>query len=84
MADKATVALIISETSPHLGAYFPALASSEDIKEIILSDEGHKHTALAKEKLGDKLTRVYDNPSPLFETGHGAGHAGSHQGSGGD
>ena len=67
MADKATVALIISETSPHLGAYFPALASSEDIKEIVLSDEGHKHTALAKEKLGDKLTRVYDNPSQLFE-----------------
>jgi predicted dehydrogenase len=66
MADKATVALIISETSPHLGAYFPALASCEDIKEIVLSDEGHKHTAQAREKLGDKLTRVYDNPAQLF------------------
>ncbi|MFK7777156.1 MAG: Gfo/Idh/MocA family oxidoreductase [Gimesia sp.] len=67
MADKATVALIINETSAHLGAYFPALASCEDIKEIVLSDAGQKHVATAREKLGDKLTRVYNSPEELFK-----------------
>lgn len=67
MADKAIVALFINETSPHLGAYFPALASCDDISEVILCDEGQKHVETARQKLGKKLTRVYDNPDELFK-----------------
>jgi len=67
MADKAIVALLINETSAHLGAYFPALASCEDISEVVLSDAGQKHVAEARQKLGDKLTRVYNSPEELFK-----------------
>ncbi|WP_417377809.1 Gfo/Idh/MocA family protein [Gimesia sp.] len=67
MADKAKVALIISDTSAHLGAYFPALASCEDIGEVILSDEGQKHVEEARKKLGDKLTHVFNSPEELFQ-----------------
>lgn len=67
MADKAKVALLINETSAHLGAYFPALASCDDISEVILSDQGQKHVAEARQKLGKKLTRVYDDPKELFK-----------------
>tara|TARA_R110002111_G_scaffold257026_1_gene324936 strand:- start:76173 stop:77213 length:1041 start_codon:yes stop_codon:yes gene_type:complete len=67
MADKAIVALFINETSPHLGAYFPALAACEEVSEVILCDEGQKHVTEARQKLGEKLTRVYDNPDELFK-----------------
>lgn len=67
MADKAIVALLINETSAHLSAYFPALASCEDISEVILCDPSQKHVAGARKKLGDKLTRVYDDPKELFK-----------------
>lgn len=63
------VAVLTDAGGAHLGAYFEALASCSEAEGVALCDPSQDSVALAREKLGDKLTAVFDAPDKLFRNG---------------
>ena len=58
---KIPVALVTGKGGAHLGAYFDALASSPDCDEVVVCDPSGDCFAQAKEKLGEKLSAVFED-----------------------
>lgn len=69
MPDTIPVAVITNAGGAHLGAYFEALASCSEAEGVALCDPSQDSVALAREKLGNKLTAVFDSTDKLFRNG---------------
>ena len=56
-----SAAVITEATGAHLGAYFSALADTEEVDAVALCDPGGKNVEAARKALGEKLTAVYED-----------------------
>lgn len=59
------VGVITHAGGAHLDAYFSALAESDEVVAVSLSDPGRENVAAAREALGEKLGAVYERPADL-------------------
>lgn len=66
------VGVITHSGGAHLGAYFSALAETDEVAAVSLSDPGGQNIAAAREALGEKLSAVYDDPASLVRQGEPA------------
>lgn len=57
--EKITVGMIIHPQGAHLGAYFEALAQTEEVETVVIADPTGETEALAKPVLKDKLKDVF-------------------------
>ena len=60
------VGVITHAGGAHLDAYFAALAESDEVAAVSLSDPGGQNVDDAREALGTKLSAVYDEPATLI------------------
>lgn len=66
MSNSIKVAIITHTGGAHLGAYFAALADSPEAESVVLVDPDNASVPRAKERLGSKLTKVYDNADDML------------------
>ena len=67
MADPIKVALLSHAGGAHVGAYLSALAETEACGSVVLGDPDGRWEAECREKLGDKLTKVYRDVPQLLD-----------------
>ncbi|MEZ6128137.1 MAG: Gfo/Idh/MocA family oxidoreductase [Planctomycetaceae bacterium] len=60
------VAFLTHAAGAHIGAYFSALAESDDCDEVVLADPDNHWVNDARNALGDKLTRTYADVAELL------------------
>ena len=61
------VGVLIHAGGAHLEAYFSALAATDEVAGVTLSDPGRQNVAEARKALGDKLGAIYDDPETLVK-----------------
>lgn len=62
-----SVGVITNADGAHLGAYFAALAAINEAAEVVLCDPGKTNVAAARDKLGDKLSAVYEDVDQMLK-----------------
>ncbi|MFP6769375.1 MAG: Gfo/Idh/MocA family oxidoreductase [Planctomycetaceae bacterium] len=67
MPKTITVGVLTNETGAHLGAYFPALATSPETGRVVLGDPSGQSEAGAGRGLGKKLAKVYRSHEELLK-----------------
>ena len=67
MSEPIKVALLSHAGGAHVGAYLSALAETEACGSVVLGDPDGRWEAECREKLGDKLTKVYGNVPQLLD-----------------
>ncbi|HTU20567.1 MAG TPA: Gfo/Idh/MocA family oxidoreductase [Gemmataceae bacterium] len=67
MAKSIKVAVLTNAEGAHLGAYFPALAQTEEAELVVLADPSGRTAAQAKKALGTKLKATYRDTAELLE-----------------
>jgi len=65
-AENCTVGVLTHDGAAHLDHYFTSLAQAEEVTSVVLSDPSGKSVPEAREKLGRKLTGVYEAPAALL------------------
>lgn len=70
--ERIKVGVITHSGGAHLDAYFSALAETDEVAAVSLSDPGGQNIAAAREALGEKLSAVYDDPASLVRQGEPA------------
>ncbi|MBM3775041.1 MAG: Gfo/Idh/MocA family oxidoreductase [Acidobacteria bacterium] len=60
------VAVLTHAGGAHLSSYFPALAGTEEVESVVLSDPGGENVPAARKALGQKLAGVYEDPAGLL------------------
>lgn len=66
MPKAITVGVITHKQGAHLGAYFPALAQTEEAAAVVLADPGGHTVAQAKKALGAKLKGTYTDVGAML------------------
>jgi len=67
MPKQISVGVITNADGAHLGSYFAALAESETVGSVALSDPSGAMIADARKALGEKLTGTYSSPEAMLE-----------------
>jgi predicted dehydrogenase len=67
MPEKIKVALATHAGGAHLGAYFSALAATDEVDTVALVDPSGQSNAAAKKALGDKLSATYDGVGKMLK-----------------
>lgn len=60
------IALLTDADSPHMSAYFSALAIADDCDEVVLADPTGRWGQMSKKALGEKFTRTYKSLDKLL------------------
>jgi predicted dehydrogenase len=60
------VAVLTHEGGAHLSAYFQGLAETEEVESVVLADPDGNAEGLARQALGEKLAKVYQDRAQLF------------------
>lgn len=66
MPDKIKVGLITHEHGAHLGIYLASLAECPEVESVVIADSSGKIVPEARDKLKDRLTKVYDDPARML------------------
>jgi predicted dehydrogenase len=68
MANKRiSVGMIIHPEGAHLGAYFEALAKTEEVDSVYVADPTGETEPRAKELLGDKFQKLFRDPNVMLQ-----------------
>ncbi|MGH7173897.1 MAG: Gfo/Idh/MocA family protein [Gemmataceae bacterium] len=67
MAKSIKVAVLTNAEGAHLGAYFPALAQTQEAESVVLADPSGRTAAQAKKALGAKLKTTYRDAAELLK-----------------
>ena len=62
-----TVGVITHEGGAHLGHYFSCLAETDEVVSVVLSDPSEKSVPQARKALGEKLSKVYTDPTVMLK-----------------
>src|SRR5205814_156211 len=71
---RVSVALLTHAAGPHLAAYLEALAKTDEVSAVYLSDPDEQVKSAARQALGVKLAGSFRSPEELFAH-HAAGLA---------
>lgn len=63
---KIHVGVITHGGGAHLGAYFDALDQAEEVQSVTLADSSGTSEGAARKALGERLTRVYQDPKAML------------------
>ncbi|MCB1088903.1 MAG: gfo/Idh/MocA family oxidoreductase, partial [Verrucomicrobiae bacterium] len=64
--DPISVAVLTNSGGAHLDAYFEALASIDEVENVLLCDPSGDSAPSAKKLLGEKLAGVFETPAKMF------------------
>ncbi|HRK36571.1 MAG TPA: Gfo/Idh/MocA family oxidoreductase [Candidatus Hydrogenedentes bacterium] len=66
--DHITAGVITNAGGAHLGIYFEALAKVDEVRAVVLADADGASETMARNALGEKLTKVYTDRDAMLAT----------------